>query len=236
MIDRDPEELELLAGEYVLGVLDREKAREIESALTQNAGLRRAVQFWEERLHGLSRLAPEETPPAELWDGIAGRIAGFRTQVRPRLWDSVTVWRSATVFATAAAASLAVYLAVSSQAEGPRFLAVLRDPRQNQPAFVATVQRDSLVLRATGGETAPRGRSFELWAIAPGAKQPQPLGIIPVSGRFVSAAPNAISAGGMLAISVEPPGGSPTGQPTGPVVFAGELLAAGPDSGAPQGR
>jgi anti-sigma-K factor RskA len=31
----------------------------------------------------------------------------------------------------------------------------------------------------------------------------------------------------LIMISVEPPGGSPTGQPSGPVVFFGRLMPAG---------
>ena len=30
--------------------------------------------------------------------------------------------------------------------------------------------------------------------------------------------------GGMIAVSVEPPGGSPSGAPTGPIVYTGELV------------
>ncbi len=227
MIPDNPEELHVLAGEYVLGVLEPDAAREVEAALAGNAALRRAAIFWEERLHGLSRLAPPAAPPPEIWDKIAARIGGAKPAARPPLWNSLALWRSTTAIAAAAAAALALYIGLAPPAAGPRFVAVLRAPQQNQAAWVATAGGNGLLVRAVAGEAAPRDRAFELWAIAPGAKQPQSLGVIPADGRLeLGALPTAIREGGTLAISIEPKGGSPTGQPTGPVVFVGALVAA----------
>jgi anti-sigma-K factor RskA len=83
------------------------------------------------------------------------------------------------------------------------------------------------LVRAVARAAIPNDRSFELWGIAPGATQPQPLGLIGADGRLdIGALPAALRDGGTLAISLEPVGGSPTGQPTGPVVFSGTLVAA----------
>ena len=129
--------------------------------------------------------------------------------------------------ATAAAACLALYIAVAPPAAAPSFVAVLRAPQQDQPAWVATAGGNGLLVRAVAGGAAPVDRSFELWAIAPSAKQPLSLGVIRADGRLeLGALPAAIRDGGTLAISIEPKGGSPTGQPTGPVVFVGTLVAA----------
>ena len=226
MIPDDPEQLNALAGEYVLGVLDGEAAREIEAALDKNDTLRRAVIFWEERLHGLSPLATPASPPPGVWDNIAARIAGKKPTARSPLWNSLVLWRSSTALAAAAAAALALYIAVTPPS-GPRFVAVLRAPQQEQPAWVATAGGQGLLLHAVAGEAAPRDRAFELWAIAPGAPSPKSLGVIPANGRLeLGTLPAAIRAGSTLAISIEPKGGSPTGQPTGPVVFTGALVAA----------
>jgi anti-sigma-K factor RskA len=74
------------------------------------------------------------------------------------------------------------------------------------------------------GATPPSGSAFELWAIAPGAAHPQSLGVIPPDGVLrLDALPPSVRDGATLAISIEPPGGSPTRQPTGPVVFVGAL-------------
>jgi anti-sigma-K factor RskA len=225
MIPHDPDELHALAGEYVLGTLDAPAASEVEAALATNPLLRRAVIFWEERLHGLSGLAAPADPPPGTWQRIAARLA-FSAEPRPRLWNSLPLWRWSTAGATALAASLALYIALALPT-APRFVAILHAPQQQQPAWLATAGDRGLLLRALATEAAPPNRSFELWAIAPGAP-PLSLGVIPAAGRL-ELAPRAAAAmrnGDQLAITIEPEGGSPTGQPTGPVVFAGTLIAA----------
>jgi anti-sigma-K factor RskA len=64
------------------------------------------------------------------------------------------------------------------------------------------------------------------WATVDGP--PQSLGLIKPDGATVL--PKDLLPGGLkgsqldhMAVSVEPPGGSPTGKPTGPVVFYGKL-------------
>jgi anti-sigma-K factor RskA len=61
---------------------------------------------------------------------------------------------------------------------------------------------------------------LELWALAAGAKAPAPLGVIPPAGKTV---PPGVAEGTTLLVSLEPKGGSPTGKPTGPVLYAGTL-------------
>ncbi|HEX6842229.1 MAG TPA: anti-sigma factor [Stellaceae bacterium] len=226
MIPSDRDELNVRAGEYVLGTLAPEAAREIEAALPGNAELRRAVAFWEERLHPLSQLAPPAEPPPQAWDVIAARLDAVKPRRAPaRLWQSVTLWRWTTVAATAAAACLAFYIALAPPGAAPSFVAVLHAPQQDQPAWLATAGSSGLLVRAVAAATTPVDRSFELWAIAPSAKQPRSLGVIPSDGRLeLGALPGAIRGGGTLAISIEPKGGSPTGQPTGPIVFVGTLI------------
>jgi anti-sigma-K factor RskA len=223
MIPDDLDDLHALAGEYVLGTLDPPAAREIDDALVANAALRRAVIFWEERLHGLSRLAAPGEPPPETWQKIAARLE-IAAQPRTRLWNSLTLWRWSTAAATAAAACLALYIALAPPA-GPRLVAILHAPQQQQPAWLATAGSGGLLVRALATETAPVDRSFELWAIAPGVT-PVSLGVIPASGRLELGRSTAIRDGDQLAITIEPGGGSPSGQPTGPIVFAGTLVAA----------
>jgi anti-sigma-K factor RskA len=83
-----------------------------------------------------------------------------------------------------------------------------------------------LVVRAVSAATVPNERVFELWAIAAGTTRPRSLGVIPANGELkLSPLPPDLHDGATLAISIEPLGGSPTQQPTGPVVFVGTVKA-----------
>jgi anti-sigma-K factor RskA len=71
--------------------------------------------------------------------------------------------------------------------------------------------------------------AFELWGIAGGAA-PRPLGLLPPDpDRTTTLRLAQLPApGGVLAVSLEPPGGSPTGAPTGPVLYQGKVLGRAP--------
>jgi anti-sigma-K factor RskA len=226
MIPENPEDLHLLAGEYVLGVLDEAEANEVAGALASNFELRRAVRFWERQLHPLSELANPAEPPPAIWEGIEARIAKPASKpAAPGFWNNIALWRWSTAGLAAAAASLALWIALMP-ASGPSFVAALHPPQQDQASWVAAADRSGLVIHALGAATAPDDRVFELWTIAPGAAQPRSLGVIPANGELkVSPLPPELHDGATLAISIEPPGGSPTQQPTGPVVFVGTVKA-----------
>lgn len=226
MIPESRDELHALAGEYVLGVLDPAEAGEVAAALATNAALRTAVAFWEEALHPLSTLAPPAEPPSGLWDTIAARLDDKKSPpaAPSRFWSTPRPWRWSTAGFAAVAAVLALYVALRPLPPAPSAVALLHAPQETAANWVATADRDGLRLLALAATAPPNGRAFELWAIAPGAKTPQPLGVIPREGVFrLKTLPAAVRQGATLAISVEPPGGSPTGQPTGPVVFVGAL-------------
>ena len=226
MIPENPDELHALAGEYVLGVLDAAEASEVAGALGSNIDLRRAVTFWEEQLHPLAELAGPAAPPPGTWEAIEARISGQALRPpAPGFWNNLALWRWSTAGLAAAAASLALWIAVVP-GPGPSFVAVLHPPQQDQASWVAAADRSGLVVRAVSAATAPNERVFELWAIAPGAARPRSLGVIPANGELrLSPLPPDLRDGVTLAISVEPLGGSPTQQPTGPVVFVGIVNA-----------
>jgi anti-sigma-K factor RskA len=94
MIPENPDDLHVLAGEYVLGVLDEAEASEVAGALASNFELRRAVGFWERQLHPLAELtAPAEPPPA-IWEGIEARIARPASKpAAPGFWNDIARWR-----------------------------------------------------------------------------------------------------------------------------------------------
>jgi len=226
MIPEDHEELNALAGEYVLGVLEPAQQREVQAALASNATLRDAVAFWEEQLHPLSSLAAPVDPPADLWNKIEARLDQTPQAGVARWWNQPAPWRWATGGFAAVAAALLLYIALGGSPAAPNYVVMLHSPQQqDQTSFVATVGRDGLTIRTVAAARPPAGRAYELWAIAPGASTPQAIGVIPENGVLrVASLPPDVRLGATLAISVEPPGGSPDQhKPSGPVVFVGAV-------------
>lgn len=80
------------------------------------------------------------------------------------------------------------------------------------------------------GELPPRpaGRDYELWAL-PAGGTPVSLGVLPTTGvlrRDLSQEQQrALARSPQVAVSIEPTGGSRTGQPTGAIVFVAPLRA-----------
>jgi len=230
----DPRERDVLAGEFVLGTLDAATAARVVDGLATDPALREAVAAWEARLAPLAALTPPEAPPADLWDRIEARIAPSPVPVlRPRPWNRLSIWRGWAIGATAVAAGLALF-AVQPRAPETRFMTVMVSDR-SQAAWMAEVDRNGALqlaaIRPVGAEIAPTpaDRVMQLWALPPGATAPTSLGLLPRDGGRVSIPQPAVKPvpGMLIEISLEPPGGSPTGRPTGPILFIGRLSEAG---------
>lgn len=233
MIPTDPQDRDLLAGEYVLGTLDARAAAEVAGALAQDAPLRAAVAAWEARLAPLTRLAMPEAPPSDLWDRIEASLPASAPPVRPpvrplakaQTWGR-RLWQGWAIGASALAAGLAAFI-VLRPAEAPRLMTVLLTQR-DQPAWVVEADRaGGLRLASLNPRPVEADRVMQLWALPQGATVPTSLGLVPEGGRM-NVMPTAIRAapGMLIEISLEPPGGSPTGRPTGPILFIGRLAAA----------
>jgi anti-sigma-K factor RskA len=143
-----------------------------------------------------------------------------------------SAWRLATVAASAIAASLAALITVGTP-YGPladqRYVAVLQAEGPG-PAFLASIDlaSGSISVRTVGAPPQP-GKSYELWAVGAGRDKPQSLGVIDASFRIPASTLGKIDPAALndtlFAVSLEPEGGSPTGQATGPVLFTGKLVA-----------
>ncbi|MBR0672170.1 anti-sigma factor [Neoroseomonas soli] len=226
MIPADPAEREALAGEYVLGTLTASEARGIERAMDTDDALREAVLAWEARLAPLTEFAQPETPPPGLWERIAGALdppAAAAPAPAPR---PSGIWRIWALGASAVAAALAALLLLSPKPE-PRLTTVLLT-QGDQPAWLVEADRGALRLAALNPRPLPPDRVMQIWALPPGATAPTSLGLIPAGEGRLTVAPEGVrpEPGMLIEITLEPPGGSPAGQPTGPVLFVGRLVVA----------
>jgi anti-sigma-K factor RskA len=219
-----------IAAEYVLGVLGAEERREVERRLAHEPALASEVAFWEERLGVLADAVAPVAPPQHTWSQIEAAIHAPTTTPPASLWHSLAFWRRFGIAsATLAAASIAalVYIGLVPATRTP-LMATLAGS-SGQPNFVAAVTatgNDLLVVPAALLTNDPR--AIELWLIPPGPDQrPRSLGLIePGQPMRLTIPPDLagqLTPDAALAVSLEPPGGSPTGQPTGPVIASGKF-------------
>jgi anti-sigma-K factor RskA len=213
-----------LAAEYVLGVLDADARREAELKLARDSVFAAEVAFWEQRLGGLANEVHAVAPPAHVWSRID---AALSPELKSgNFWSSLLFWRW-TAFASAAlaAACLAVvYVAAVAPARAPL---VAKLDANGQTGFLATLESGgNTITIVPASATTVDQRALELWLIPPG-EQPRSLGLIdagrPIRISIPAGLAGRATSNATLAVSVEPPGGSPTGLPTGPVIASGKL-------------
>jgi anti-sigma-K factor RskA len=216
----DPPDNDLLAAEYVLGSLEGEERRAAEHLLATDPEFARSVAAWQQRLTPLAAQVPPVAPPADLWRRIESSISpGTTADVLP-FRRRVRFWQGTTAAALAIAASLAAFIVLHQPK--PQEIAVLSPMSGGTPVLMATIGRNGvLVVQPTGPITVPADKDLELWALPRGDTKPRSLGVLPSSGRQVVA---ELASNTQLLVSLEPKGGSPTGQPTGPVLYGGRLM------------
>jgi anti-sigma-K factor RskA len=223
----DPRHADLLAGEYVLGVLPRRARQRLDRLMERDPVLARRAAAWAERWAPIDRATSAVIPPERVWRAIEGRIghADLAAADRPvGWWNLIGLWRALAFGATAVAAALAVYIAVLDRAPTlPAVVAVLSD-QAGAPAWIATRADGQVEVSPVRAQRPGAGRAYELWAITGGP--PRSLGLLPTdAGRGLAVPENAVAAPNLaLAVSLEPAGGSPTGLPTGPVLWQGKVL------------
>jgi anti-sigma-K factor RskA len=206
---------DLLAAEYVLGVLSGEDAARVAA----DPAMAAPIAAWQARLAPLARTLDPVVPPAALWARID---AATRSAEIIPLFRRLGVWRGLTAASLAIAAALAIVLV--SRPMGPQPVVAALAPLSGPGvAFFARIDtKGDLIVVPVSPAAVPAGRDLELWALAEGAARPVSLGVLPASGARVVAA--RLPAGAQVLVSLEPAGGSPTGQPTGPVLYGGKLI------------
>jgi anti-sigma-K factor RskA len=229
----DPKLIDALAAEFVLGTLGGRARRRFERWRSQEWHVERRVQAWEERLAGLAlRLTPMRPSP-HVWANIEKRIsASAASGTRPTRSSLPARPRTSSWRPLAAAAAILVVLVGGFFAwnvvQGPNLQPIgeFANTNASKPSWRVEADTDLRHLRlvALGGTAPQAGKSFELWALPDNGSAPVSLGLLPNSGRLdrdlTEAQRLALQGASKMAVSLEPEGGSKTGLPTGPVLFA----------------
>ena len=220
-----------LASEYVLGTLGGGARRRFEALLPAHPALQRSVDAWERRLLPMAMRAGAVAPPAALWSGIETRL-GWQADARaPAAAAAVPAgaptrralrfWKAFSGLASLAALVLAMMLRLAP-AEAP-MVVVLRAPQGNEMLVAGlSPNRRELSIQPLQPVALKPENSLELWAL-PKSGPPSSLGLVSAKGVTALSRRTLPADTKALAVSLEPAGGSPTGAPTGPVLFVGEL-------------
>lgn len=214
-----------LSAEYALGTLRGAAKRQFEQQMQSDPALQAEVARWQEAFTQLDNQLTPVTPPASVWKRIQLQLGPLpeRQSVIPA---AKTPWRG--YLGWALAAGLAALLLVPRLLVQPSAItpvAILANNSADAGQWVVSVdmRANSLLLTPLHTREIVKDRSLELWTIPAGGK-PRSLGLLSdVSPTQLSLAAKMPDPGSTLAISLEPHGGSPTGQPTGAVLYSGAI-------------
>lgn len=228
------DDLHLTAGEYVLGTLVHDERRAFARQLLTDPQAVAAVVHWQERLAPLALVVEDVAPSETLWQRIEAATGAPRAandNGRTSAWRGAAIAASLVALVTSGLALRPVpqtpIPVIQAAATAPAVAALSADG--SAPALLVTWQAQGGQLQVTPVSMADRpGHSLELWMIV-GKAAPKSVGLMgrgkgpSFTGLAIDPATNIV-----FAVSVEPIGGSPTGAPTGPVIYSGKMVAPSP--------
>lgn len=212
---------DLLAAELALGLVDDTAAAARSAA---DPAFAERVAWWDARFAGLTAPLGEEPSP-ELWRRIAARLPSNDNAGGLLRWKVISG-------GLAAVSAIALFmLAQRPQIElPPQPGAPVVASLSGETGSALAISYDSTARRLTIApvQLDPGKGDAELWVIPVGSKEVISLGVIdakkPSSRQLNPAQARLVAAGATFAVSLEPTGGSPTGQATGPIVASGKLV------------
>jgi anti-sigma-K factor RskA len=224
------DELQQLAGEYVLGTLPAMQRQKIAQRIQNEPVLRNAVEEWERRLLPLTSLIEEQEPSSQLWPRI---VKDLRRQPATAQsgwsawWNDLRFWRglAASGFAAATVLVAVMIMRPTTPVSGSNFMVVLVDPQERTPGWIVQAGADrQLTLTPLRPMELQDQKSLQFWTKGEGWDRPVSLGLVK-PGKTVQLALDKLpplQANQLFEITLEPENGSPTGRPTGPILFIGK--------------
>ena len=225
------------AAEFVLGLLEAEARAATERRLTSDPAFEREVAAWQKHFAVFDDTADAVVPTDELWRRIeAGMGAAAPAPQVPatgmlrRFWNSLGALRIAALSGVAAAFAFAVVATVTVRhaqevaARKPIYVAILVDDATRQAGAVVNAFADGRVeMIPLVDMTVPAGRALQVWTLWNREIGPRSVGLLDrarATPLDLERLPTT-AADQLFEITLEPSGGSPTGRPTGPILYKG---------------
>ena len=237
----EPPSDDVLAGEFVVGVLDAAQRRQVQARLETDPAFAQRVAYWERRFAPLlADIEPVEAP-AEVWSAICKRLGWQEGEpAQAGFWRSLGFWRAATALSTVVAVAALAFIVgrpvplapppVANQQQtepGAKPVTPLAHD-DGTPGWLASVDaaRGTVLMVPVPQAPDPQGRVAELWLI-PAGKAPVSLGAVSITRSHTVAVPQsaraALVAGSTLAITLEPAAGIPHAAPSSAVIAKGTI-------------
>lgn len=225
------ERLDRLAAEFALGTSPPRVRRRLVAIARRDRPVATALSEWERRIAVLADEVPPVMPPPRVWQNVVARLGldpEDASGPRARRWSRIAAWRALAIVSLAGIVAIGFAEWRRAPAVPPAPLVVALAGADAKVALLATSTRGEryLTLKTVGNATPGADKVFELWAL-PQSGSPQALGVIPpgdlVRVPLSNPADEMLSNIPALAVSLEPPGGSPSGKPTGPVLYSGRV-------------
>ena len=217
---------EQLAALYVIGSLRGRARLRFARLVQQDVVLAQMVERWEDLL--LPALLPARPQPApeRVWQGIRAQLPSptdaWSGSSHLPWWRRLGLWQGLS-------GALAIVLVITwlwPSAPQMPMLAVVNNG-QGQATWVFHASAHHMRLVTLRNTQIPPDKSMQLWAIVPG-KKPVSMGLLPMRAGQTPVLPVPdhmnLSHARLLAVTMEPAGGSPTGQPTGPILLQATLI------------
>ena len=230
MTDATPEELDALAAELALGLLDDEDRASAMRLCLSDRSFAAAVDAWRARFAPL-HAAFEEAPAPDVWPAIERRLIAFDDT---RLRRALARWRMGAIASGALAASLAAFVVL--RPPSPPAVRIVPAPEQAAIAQLGSDDAAALlaanydpaggVLRIRAVRMPASALAPELWVI-PEDGVPRSLGLVAADGvSKVGIAPQTralLRDGATLAVTLEPRDGAPHRAPSSAPIAAGKI-------------